>query len=162
MQDQKITSSKKSTKAEFKILAIKLIILIAIARISIALIEIFFASDLGLKYNHILVGDMMITVIVSFIVITSIRRVLQRIPAKIPAHLVASISFFSIIMISLIASLMLLYIWGVQLQTILVGGGVAAIVVGLGVSTIVGKHTFRSYYANYISCKDWRFNFYSR
>lgn len=139
MQDQKITSSTKSAKAEFKILAIKLIVLIVAIRISIALIEIFFASDLGLAHNHILVGDTMITIVVSFIVITSIRRVLQRIPTKIPAHLVASISFFSIIIISLIASLILLYIWGVQLQTILVGGGVAALVIGLGVSTIVGN-----------------------
>jgi small-conductance mechanosensitive channel len=35
--------------------------------------------------------------------------------------------------------LILLYLWGVQAQTILLGGGVAAIVVGLGVSTIVGN-----------------------
>ncbi len=139
MQDQKITSVKKSTTAEFKILAIKLIILIATARISIALFEIFFAPDLGLRHNHILIGETMVTVVVSFVVIYSIRRVLKRIPTKIPAHLVASISFFSIIIISLVASLILLYIWGVQPQTILVGGGVAAIVVGLGVSTIVGN-----------------------
>ena len=139
MQDQKITPPTKSAKAEFKMLAIKLIVLIVVIRVSIALIEIFFASDLGLAHNHILVGDTMITIVVSFIVITSIRRVLQRIPTKIPAHLVASISFFSIIIISLISSLILLYIWGVQLQTILVGGGVAALVIGLGVSTIMGN-----------------------
>src|SRR5579885_3010996 len=127
MQDSKITSSTKSAKAEFKMLAIKLIVLIVVVRTSIALLEMFFASELGLAHNHILVGDTMITIVVSFIVVTSIRRVLQRIPTKIPAHLVASISFFSIIIVSLIASLILLYLWGVQLQTILVGGGVAAI-----------------------------------
>ncbi|MFI5416198.1 MAG: mechanosensitive ion channel domain-containing protein [Nitrososphaerales archaeon] len=139
MQDQKITSSKKSTQAEFKALVIKLVILIATVRISIALFEDFFAPNLGLRHNHILIGETMATIVVSFIVITSIRGVLKRAPTKIPAHLIASISFFSIIIISLIASLILLYIWGVSPQTILVGGGVAAIVVGLGVSTIVGN-----------------------
>jgi len=139
LQDPKIKSIKKSTMGEFKTLVIKLAILIVTIRISIALFETFFAQNLGLGHSHILIGDTMITVVVSFVVITSIRRALKRIPTKIPAHLVASISFFSIIIISLIASLILLYLWGVQLQTILVGGGVAAIVVGLGVSTIVGN-----------------------
>jgi small conductance mechanosensitive channel len=64
---------------------------------------------------------------------------LKRISTKIPAQFVASVSFFSIVIISLVASLILLYLWGVQPQTILVGGGVAAIVVGIGVSTIVGN-----------------------
>ena len=134
-----MTLSTKSAQTEFKMLAIKLIVLIVVVRIGIALIEMFFAPELGLQHSHILVGDTLITIVVSFIAITSIRRILQRIPTKIPAHLVASISFFSIIIISLIASLILLYLWGVQLQTILVGGGVAALVIGLGVSTIVGN-----------------------
>jgi len=138
MQDPKTTSVKKSTKAEFKALAIKMIILIAAVRISIVLFEIF-APDLGLRHNHILIGETMVIIVVSFVVISSIRRVLKKIPAKMPAHLIASISFFSVIIISLVASLILLYLWGVQAQTILVGGGVAAIVVGLGVSTIVGN-----------------------
>jgi small conductance mechanosensitive channel len=81
----------------------------------------------------------MATIAVSFVVISLIRGVLKRIPTKMPAHLVSSISFFSIIITSLVASLILLYIWGVQPQTILVGGGVAAIIVGLGVSTILGN-----------------------
>ncbi len=139
MQDPKIKPINKSSKAEFKALAIKLIILIVVARISIALFETFFAQNLGLGHNHIQIGETMITVIVSFVVISSIRRALKRIPHVMPSHLVASISFFSIIIITLIASLILLYLWGVQLQTILLGGGVAAIVVGLGVSTIVGN-----------------------
>ncbi|MFZ0185298.1 MAG: mechanosensitive ion channel family protein [Nitrosotalea sp.] len=108
-------------------------------RISIAIFENYFAQNLGLGHNHILIGETMITVIVSFVVISSIRGALKRIPHVMPSHLVASISFFSIIIITLIASLILLYLWGVQLQTILLGGGVAAIVVGLGVSTIVGN-----------------------
>ncbi len=139
MNDKKLDSSKKSNKAEFKALIIKTIILIAAVRIGIALFEIFFAPNLGLRQNHILIGETMATIIVSFVVISSIRGVLKRISTKMPAHFVANISFFSIVIISLVASLLLLYIWGVQPQTILVGGGVAAIVLGVGVSTIVGN-----------------------
>lgn len=139
MQGQKTTVHKKSTLSEFKVLAIKTVILIAVVRVIIALFEIFAAPDLGLKHNHIVIVDTMVTIAISFVVVSSIRQVLKKIPAKVPAHFVASISFFSIVIISLVASLILLYIWGVQPQTILVGGGVAAIVVGIGISTIVGN-----------------------
>jgi small conductance mechanosensitive channel len=138
-QDQKITMIKKSSICEFKTLAIKAVILIIIARVSIALFEMFFAANLGLKHNHILIGETLATVVISFVVVSLIRRFLKQISTKMPAQFVASLSFFSIVIISLIVSLILLYIWGVQPQTILVGGGVAAIVVGIGVSTIVGN-----------------------
>jgi small conductance mechanosensitive channel len=138
MQDQKIKPIKKSTMAELKALAIKTIILIVAVRVGIALFEIF-APNLGLRQNHIMIGETIATITVSFVVISLIRRVLKRTPIKMPAQFIASISFFSIVIISLIASLILLYLWGVQPQTILLGGGVAAIVVGIGVSTIVGN-----------------------
>ena len=139
IQDPKIKSIKKSTMSEVKTLVIKTVILIAAVRVSIALFEIFFAPNLGLRHNHILIGETMATIAVSFVVISSIRGVLKRISIKMPSHVISSISFFSIVIISLVASLILLYMWGVQPQTILVGGGVAAIVVGIGVSTIVGN-----------------------
>ena len=139
MQDKKIKSIKKSSMGEFKALTIKTVILIVVARVSIALFEIFFAPNLGLRHNHILIGETMATIAVSFVVISSIRRILKRISIMMPAQFIASISFFLIVIISLVASLILLYIWGVQPQTILVGGGVTAIVVGIGVSTIVGN-----------------------
>jgi len=56
-----------------------------------------------------------------------------------PAQFSASISFFSIIVIALMASISLLYEWNIEPQEILVGGGVAAIIIGIGVSTIVGN-----------------------
>lgn len=124
---------------EIRSLVLKTILLIATVRVSIALFEIFFAPNLGLRHNHILVGETLVTIAVSFVVISAIRRVLKSPVSKIPAHFTSSISFFSIIIISLIDALILLYLWNVSPQTILVGGGVAAIVVGIGVSTIVGN-----------------------
>jgi small conductance mechanosensitive channel len=139
MKDPKLDLIAKSNTAEIKSLIIKTVILIVAVRISLALFEIFFAPNLGLKHNHLLVGETLVTIAVSFVVISSIRRVLKRISTKMPAQFIASISFFSIIIISTVSSLILLYIWGVQPQTILVGGGVAAVVIGIGVSTVVGN-----------------------
>jgi len=138
-QDPSIKSVKKSTMGEFRTLAIQTILLIVVARLSLALFEIFFATPLGLTHNRILIGETMATIAISFVVVSLIRRFLKKLAIKMPTQFVASLSFFSIVIISIIVSLVLLYIWGVQPQTILVGGGVAAIVVGIGVSTIVGN-----------------------
>ncbi|MDE1769637.1 MAG: mechanosensitive ion channel family protein [Thaumarchaeota archaeon] len=138
-QDQNLDPNKKSLGKDIKYLVLKTILLIAAVRVSIALFEIFFAPDLGLKHNHIIIGETLITIAVSFVIISAIRSILKNATTKIPSHFTSSISFFSIVIISLVDSLILLYIWNVQLQTILIGGGVAAIVVGIGFSTIVGN-----------------------
>jgi small-conductance mechanosensitive channel len=57
----------------------------------------------------------------------------------ISQHLMAVISSFIIILVSLIAIIVLLYLWNFDPETILVGGGVVAIVVGIALSTIVGN-----------------------
>ena len=138
-QDRSIKSVKKSTMGEFKTLAIQTILLIVVARLSLALFEIFFATPLGLTHNRILIGETMATIAISFVVVSLIRRFLKKLAIKMPTQFVANLSFFSIVIISIMVSMILLYIWGVPPQTILVGGGVAAIVVGIGVSTIVGN-----------------------
>jgi small conductance mechanosensitive channel len=139
MKEEKTDLVKKSNRSEFKSLIIKVVILIVVVRIGIALFEMFYAPNLGLRQIHLLMGETMATAVVSFVIITSIRRVLKRVSPNMPAQFIASVSFFVIVIISLVASLLLLYLWGVQPQTILVGGGVTAIVVGIGVSTIVGN-----------------------
>lgn len=139
MQDQKTKPVKKSSMGEFKTLAIQTILLIVVARLSIAIFEIFFATPLGLTHNRILIGETMATIAISFVMVSLIRRFLKKMAVKMPTQFVANLSFFSIVIISIIVSLILLYIWGVPPQSILVGGGVAAIVVGIGVSTIVGN-----------------------
>jgi small-conductance mechanosensitive channel len=64
----------------------------------------------------------------------------------------ASISFFIAVTISLIAIINLMYQWNTNPESILVGGGVAAIIVGIGVSTIIGKYAFCGTYVNGIYC----------
>ena len=57
----------------------------------------------------------------------------------ISQHMMAVISSFVIILISLIAIVVLMYLWNFDPETILVGSGVIAIIVGIALSTIVGS-----------------------
>ena len=96
MQEQQTKLNNKSFLSEFKSLAIKTVILIVVVRVSLALFEVFFAQDFGLKHNHIIIGETIITISVSFVVVSSIRRVLKRNPAKMPPQFIANISFFQL------------------------------------------------------------------
>jgi small conductance mechanosensitive channel len=94
---------------------------------------------LGIKELHVQVTGTIATLAISFILITGIRRLLQRMTPRIGIHLSASISFFMAIIISLFAIITLMYQWNIDPQSILVGGGVAAIIVGIGISNLVGN-----------------------
>jgi small conductance mechanosensitive channel len=94
---------------------------------------------LGIKQVHVQVTGTIATLAISFILITGIRRLVQRMIPRIGIHLSASISFFMAIIISLFAIITLMYQWNIDPQSILVGGGVAAIIVGIGISNLVGN-----------------------
>ncbi|MDE1839291.1 MAG: mechanosensitive ion channel family protein [Thaumarchaeota archaeon] len=130
---------QKSLKHEFTNLTIKAIAIAIIAWISSSIFEIFVAPAMGLQYIHIQIAKTIVTIILVLVIITAIRRALKRFSNKMPAQFSASVSFFAIIVISLMASISLLYQWNIEPQEILVGGGVAAIIVGIGMSTIVGN-----------------------
>jgi len=130
---------QKSLRHEFTNLTIKAIIVAIIVWISLSIFEVFVAPVMGFQHIHVQVTKTIVTIILVLAIITAIRRILKRFSNKMPAQFSASISFFSIIVIALMASISLLYEWNIEPQEILVGGGVAAIIVGIGVSTIVGN-----------------------
>jgi small-conductance mechanosensitive channel len=129
---------QESLRHEFTNLTIRAIIVAIIAWISLSIFEIF-APVMGFQHMHIQVTKTIVTIILVLAIITAIRRILKRFSNKMPAQFSASILFFSIIVIVLLTSISLLYEWNIEPQEILVGGGVAAIIVGIGVSTIVGN-----------------------
>ncbi|SMH71798.1 mechanosensitive ion channel family protein [Candidatus Nitrosotalea okcheonensis] len=137
LQSRKL--KQKSLKHEFTNLTIKAIVIAIIAWVSLSIFEIFVAPAMGLQYIHIQIAKTIVTIILVLVIITAIRRVLKRFSNKMPAQFSASVSFFAIVVISLMASISLLYQWNIEPQEILVGGGVAAIIVGIGMSTIVGN-----------------------
>ncbi len=94
---------------------------------------------IAIKQLHIQIAGSIATIIISFVVINAIRGLLRTTVVKISPHLSASISFFIAVTISLIAIISLMYQWNTNPESILVGGGVTAIIVGIGVSTIIGN-----------------------
>jgi small-conductance mechanosensitive channel len=107
--------------------------------VSLYLFETFLASDLGIKHFHIQLTGSAITVAISFVLIYAIRQIVHKSLMRSSRHLSAVISFFVIIVISLIGAVVLMHQWDISPQVILVSGGVAAIIIGIAMSTIVGN-----------------------
>ncbi|HKU32868.1 MAG TPA: mechanosensitive ion channel family protein [Candidatus Nitrosotalea sp.] len=133
------TIHRKSLHRELYELAIKAILSVAITWVSLHLFERFVAPLVGITHTHIQIAGILATVIISFLIITATRGLLKKFTSKTHPQFSASLSFFVIIVISLIASLSILHQLNVNPQDLLISGGVAAIIVGIGVSTIVGN-----------------------
>ena len=119
-------------------LGIKALLLVAATWLCLYVIGLI-GPYTGIKQLHIQIAGSIATIIISLIVITAIRRLLITTISRIGPHLSASISFFIAVTISLIAIINLMYQWNTNPESILVGGGVAAIIVGIGLSTIIGN-----------------------
>ena len=130
---------QKSLHKELYELAIKVILTVAITWVSLHLFEKFVAPLVGITHVHIQIAGILATVIISFLIITATRSLLKKYTIKTHPQFSASLSFFVVIVISLIASLSILHQLNVNPQEILISGGVAAIIVGIGISTIVGN-----------------------
>jgi|SRR5579884_698326 small-conductance mechanosensitive channel len=120
-------------------LAKKVLVAIAIIWVSLYLFEVLVAPELGLKHIHFQITSSIVIIGLSLLVITAVRRLVKRSSARIGLHLSALISFFIIVTISLIATLAIMHVWQLDLQSVLIGGGVAAIIIGIALSTIVGN-----------------------
>ena len=120
-------------------LAIRTTIVIILTWAVLYLFQSVLAQLLGVTDLHIHISGSVATIAISFVLITTIRRLIHKSIPMISPHLMAVISSFVVILISLIAIIVLMYLWNFDPQTILVGGGVVAIVVGIALSTIVGN-----------------------
>lgn len=132
-------SQKNTPRKELTSLAIKTIIIVAGAWITLYLFEIFAAPIVGLKHPHIQSAGTVIIITIAVATIAATRRILRKFSDELHSHLSASVSFFIIILIAFIASIAALYLWNINPQEILLGGGVAAIVVGIGLSVVLGN-----------------------
>ncbi|MGI0046017.1 MAG: mechanosensitive ion channel family protein [Nitrosotalea sp.] len=129
----------KTLHKELYALSIKAIITVAGTWTFLHLFELFVAPLVGITHIHIQIASVIATVTIAFGIITATRRLLRRFASKTHPQFSASLSFFIIIFISLIAALSILNQLNVNPQEILISGGVAAIILGIGVSTIVGN-----------------------
>jgi small-conductance mechanosensitive channel len=120
-------------------LAIRTTIVVILTWAVLYLFQSVLAQHLGITDLHVHISGSVATIAISFVLITTIRRLIHRSVPMISQHLMAVISSFVVILVSLIAIIVLMYLWNFDPQTILVGGGVVAIVVGIALSTIVGN-----------------------
>lgn len=130
---------RKTLRNEFYTLAIKFILISVGSWISLHLFELFVAPSIGVTHTHIQIVSIIAIVIIAFAVITATRRLLKEFASKTHPQFSASLTFFIMIFITLVASLAILHQLNVNPQEILISGGVAAIILGIGVSTIVGN-----------------------
>jgi small conductance mechanosensitive channel len=125
-------------RSKFTIFAVKTFLLVAATWAGLNIFAIM-EPHIGIKQVHVQITGTIATIAISFILITGIRRLLQRMTPRIGVHLSTSVSFFIAIIISMMAIVTLMYQWNIDPQSILVGGGVAAIIVGIGISNIAGN-----------------------
>ncbi|MDE1763129.1 MAG: mechanosensitive ion channel family protein [Thaumarchaeota archaeon] len=137
--EQTAVTNRKTLHREINELVVKVILTVACTWVSLYLFEIFVAPLVGITHFHIQIASVIATVIIAISVITGTRRLLKKFTSKSHPQFSASLSFFVIIIISLIASLSILHQLNVNPEEILISGGVAAIIVGIGISTIVGN-----------------------
>jgi small-conductance mechanosensitive channel len=126
-------------RQELVSLAIRTTIVVILTWAVLYLFKSVLVQQLGITDLHIHISGSVATIAISFVLITTIRRLIHKSIPMISQHLMAVISSFVIILVSLIAIIVLLYLWNFDPETILVGGGVVAIVVGIALSTIVGN-----------------------
>jgi small conductance mechanosensitive channel len=120
-------------------LAIRTTVVVILTWAILYLFESVLAQRLGITDLQINISGSVATIAISFVLITTIRRLIHKSIPMISQHLMAVISSFVVILVSLVAIIALMYLWNFDPQTILVGGGVVAIVVGIALSTIVGN-----------------------
>jgi small conductance mechanosensitive channel len=135
---QQSTSEPRLLHEKLIRLGIKALVLVVVTWLCLYLVGLV-GPYIGIRQLHIQIAGSIATIIISIVVITAIRGLLQTTVVKMSPHLSASISFFIAITISLIAIISLMYQWNTNPESILVGGGVTAIIVGIGVSTIIGN-----------------------
>jgi small conductance mechanosensitive channel len=132
--------ARSTLQRKFIGLAIKTFLLVAAAWIGLSIFGGMVETYFEVKNLHLQqISSSIATVAISLVIISAIRSLLQKTTAKIGVHLSTSISFFVAVIISLIAVIAIMYQWTIDPQSIIVGGGVAAIILGIGISTIVGN-----------------------
>jgi small-conductance mechanosensitive channel len=75
----------------------------------------------------------------SLTVIRTVRRMVKKASNTIGLQLSAVISFSIIIFVLVVATLAAMVVWEINIEAVLIGGGVAAIIIGFAISTLAGN-----------------------
>lgn len=124
--------------SSIKRLALIVIILIAVGSSIVFAIDPFFPKETTTTLIHQTVRTL---IVVSFglIIVFFIRRSKPLLSKQVGAHLALIFQFFMILVVGIVVVFSSLDIFQVSPTTLLVGGGIASIVIGLVISTFVGN-----------------------
>jgi small-conductance mechanosensitive channel len=115
-------------------LAKKILIIVAISWISLYLLGVILPS-LGVENVIVQITSTILIIGLSLTVIGTVRRMLKKTSNTIGLQLSAVISFSIIVFVLVIATLAAM----IDIQAVLIGGGVAAIIIGFAISTLAGN-----------------------
>jgi small conductance mechanosensitive channel len=75
----------------------------------------------------------------SLTVIRTVRRMVKKASNTIGLQLSAVISFSIIVFVLVVSTLATMVVWEIDIEAVLIGGGVAAIIIGFAISTLAGN-----------------------
>jgi hypothetical protein len=119
-------------------LAKKILIIVAISWISLYLLGVILPS-LGVEDVIVQITSTILIIGLSLTVIGTVRRMVKKASNTIGLQLSAVISFSIIVFVLIIATLAAMVVWEIDIQAVLIGGGVAAIIIGFAISTLAGN-----------------------
>jgi small conductance mechanosensitive channel len=119
-------------------LAKKILIIVAISWISLYLLDVLLSS-LGAENVIVQIASTILIIVLSLTVIGTVRRMVKKASNTIGLQLSAVISFSIIVFVLIVATLAAMVVWGVDIEAVLIGGGVAAIIIGFAISTLAGN-----------------------
>jgi hypothetical protein len=119
-------------------LAKKILIIVAISWISLYLLDVLLPSSEA-ENVIIQITSTILIIGLSLTVIGTVRRMLKKTSNTIGLQLSAVISFSIIVFVLVVATLAAMIVWEIDIQAVLIGGGVAAIIIGFAISTLAGN-----------------------
>jgi small-conductance mechanosensitive channel len=113
--------------------------LVVLTLVSVFLFDQLVAEQIGLSGLFRQTGRALIVVLFGFLIIFSIRRSRHLLSKHVGVHLATVFQFFMILGVGIVLIFAFLDIFQVSPSSLLIGGGIVSIVVGLVVSTFVGN-----------------------
>jgi small conductance mechanosensitive channel len=119
-------------------LAKKILIIVAISWISLYLLDVILPSSEAKNVIVQITGTILI-IGLSLTVIRTVRRMVKKASNTIGLQLSALISFSIIVFVLVVSTLAAMVVWEINIEAVLIGGGVAAIIIGFAISTLAGN-----------------------
>ena len=125
--------------SSLKRFAFSVVALVVLTLVSVYLFDQLIAEQIGLSDLLRQTGRALIVVLFGALIILSIRRSKHLLSKRVGVHPATVFQFFMILVVGIVMIFAFLHIFQVSPSSLLIGGGIVSIVVGLVISTFVGN-----------------------